>query len=292
MDELVKMKRFGRFCAIASLIFAVPTASLISPVAAQISNNSVENQTTISIQPPKNGNVYVVAHRGAHKGIPENSLPAYEKAIELGCDFVEVDIRTTKDIQLVSIHNDEIDAYVNAATGKVKDKSLQELRALDIGEKFAENWRGTRIPTFEEILMLCKNRIGIYLDVKDAEIPALLQLIQKYEMENQVLWYLPFSRHSQIKKLQRLCSACLIMPDPGPAENLSELIELLHPPLIATYCDVISKNFIKLAHTNKALVIADEDGPESWEKAIDLGVDGIQTDHPEKLIALVKSRKN
>jgi|GEM_PF-3563182 len=45
---------------------------------------------------PKNGNTYVIAHRGAHVGIPENSLPAYQKAIDLGCDFVEIDVRTTR----------------------------------------------------------------------------------------------------------------------------------------------------------------------------------------------------
>ncbi|PXX29210.1 glycerophosphodiester phosphodiesterase family protein [Arenibacter sp. ARW7G5Y1] len=63
---------------------------------------------------PKNGNTYFTAHRGSHNGIPENSLAAYQKAIELGCDFVEIDIRTTKNGKLVSVHNATIDAYVMA----------------------------------------------------------------------------------------------------------------------------------------------------------------------------------
>ena len=46
---------------------------------------------------PKKGNIYVVAHRGVHNGIPENTLAAYQKAIDLRCDFVEIDIRKTKD---------------------------------------------------------------------------------------------------------------------------------------------------------------------------------------------------
>ena len=49
------------------------------------------------LKPPKHDGVYVVAHRGAHEGIPENTLPAYQKAIDLGADFVEIDVRTTKD---------------------------------------------------------------------------------------------------------------------------------------------------------------------------------------------------
>ncbi len=69
----------------------------------------------------KNGNTYFTAHRGAHNGIPENYLAAYQKAIELGCDFVEIYIRTTKDGKLVSVHNATIDAYVMAEKGKVKE---------------------------------------------------------------------------------------------------------------------------------------------------------------------------
>ena len=76
------------------------------------------------LPPPKNGNTYVIAHRGAHEGIPENSLPAYQKAIDLGCDFVEIDIRTTRDKQFVSVHNSSINAYVDGKSGNVKDMRL------------------------------------------------------------------------------------------------------------------------------------------------------------------------
>ncbi|MCB0684956.1 MAG: hypothetical protein KDC53_00485, partial [Saprospiraceae bacterium] len=61
------------------------------------------------LSPPKHGETYVIAHRGAHKDAPENSLPAYQKAIDLGCDFIEIDVRSTNDSELVSIHNADID---------------------------------------------------------------------------------------------------------------------------------------------------------------------------------------
>ena len=128
---------------------------------------------------PKNERTYVIAHRGVHTGIPENSLPAYQKAIDLGCDFVEIDIRTTSDHQFVSVHNSTIDAYVEGITGKVKDLTLAELKALDIGAKVGEKWKKTRIPTFEEILRLCQGKIGIYLDLKEVDPEALLPVIRK-----------------------------------------------------------------------------------------------------------------
>ena len=150
---------------------------------------SVEKNHPV-LKPPKHGGVYVVAHRGAHIGIPENSIPAYRKAIALGVDFVEVDIRTTKDGQFVSVHNREIDAYVPGASGMIKDFTLAELKAFDIGSRVGLEWEGTKIPTFEEILELCQGKCGIYLDLKEAPVKPLIELIKVYGMEREVLWCL------------------------------------------------------------------------------------------------------
>ena len=151
-------------------------------------------------KPAKHGAVYVVAHRGAHNGIPENSLPAYQKAIELGCDFVEIDVRTTRDSQYVSIHNSTIDNYVGEKTGSVKDLTLAELRALDIGSRVGEKWKGTQIPTFDEILDLCNGKIGIYLDLKDAPVEPLIEKIRERGMEHDVLWYADGYELEQVKE--------------------------------------------------------------------------------------------
>src|SRR5690606_24944041 len=63
------------------------------------------------LPPPRHGNVYVVCHRGAHEDRPENTLAAYQRAIDLKADYVEIDLRTTKDGHIVSVHNETIDAY-------------------------------------------------------------------------------------------------------------------------------------------------------------------------------------
>jgi len=83
--------------------FRVAVSSLLLTLVLIASSLCVADDV---LPPPKNGVMYVVAHRGAHKGIPENTLAAYAKAIEFGCDFVEIDVRTTKDGVLVSIHNE------------------------------------------------------------------------------------------------------------------------------------------------------------------------------------------
>jgi glycerophosphoryl diester phosphodiesterase len=122
---------------------------------------------------PKHG-VYVIAHRGAHVGIPENTAAAARKAIELGADFIEIDVRTTKDGKIAVVHNATVDAYTENAKGRVKDFTLDELKALDIGTRVGPQWKEERIPTFEELLDICQGKIGVYLDVKDARIEDLL----------------------------------------------------------------------------------------------------------------------
>ncbi|NIA15310.1 MAG: hypothetical protein GWP08_14670 [Nitrospiraceae bacterium] len=241
----------------------------------------------LPLRPPKNGGVYVVAHRGAHNGIPENSLAAYQKAIDLGCDFIEIDLRTTKDGKFVSMHNREIDAYIEGATGLVAEFTLAELRALDIGKRVAPEWEGTRIPTFEEILDLCKGKIGIYLDLKSGPIEELAELIEERGMEHDVLWYISSGR---VKKLREVCPECIAMPDPGAEKGLPRLLERVKPRVVAAVWRHYSPSFVEKCHAAGAIVIVDESDPDCWEDAVAWGSDGVQTDHPEAFIEFLKQR--
>lgn len=238
-------------------------------------------------KPPKNGKLYVVAHRGAHQGIPENSLAAYQKAIDLGCDFVEIDLRTTKDGHLISCHNATVDAYGDF-TGEVAELTLEEIRALDIGKRIGPEWEGTRIPTFDEILALCKGRIGIYLDMKDATIAAALEKIREYDMEGDVLYYYNLRA---LQELTRLSDKAIPMPDPGTVRSLPRAMKQLNASVYAVVWRTFSKEYVDVCHAADAVVIVDEDDQSSWAPAIKWGVDGIQTDYPEELIAYMNSLK-
>lgn len=244
---------------------------------------------TLSLKPPKHGGVYVVAHRGAHRGIPENTLAAYRKAIDLGVDFVEIDVRTTKDGRFVSIHNADVDDYVaDGTTGKVRDFTLEALRRLDIGSRIGPEWKGQKIPTVEEILDLCRGRCGIYLDLKDAPVGPLVEAVRQRGMERDVLWY---ANPDEIRQIRQLCPDCIGMPDPGPEKNLPQLIEDLRPRVIAATWRHFSRDFAETCHAARAIVIVDESWFRSWRRAVARHADGIQTNHPEELIRFLKKRK-
>lgn len=256
---------------------------------------SCVNDTDIKSIPRQPLNdVYVIAHRGAHKNMPENSLPAYRKAIDLGCDFVEIDVRTTKDGRFVSMHNSGIDEYVQGSGGLVSEMTFEEVKALDIGILIGPEWENTRVPSFEEILQLCKGKAGIYLDLKAAPVPDLIKIIKQYNMERDVLWYIPSDRVGEIAELRTDCPDCILMPDPGKAENVISVIERFDAKVLATDMGELDSIFIDNAHSHNSIVIVDEDKgtEEEWTRILEWHTDGIQTDDPEKLIAFLKKRKS
>jgi len=241
----------------------------------------------VKLPPPKNGSVYVIAHRGAHLDIPENTLAAYSRAIELGVDFVEIDVRTTADSHWVSVHNAYLQAYVENDHRKVSDLTLEQIRSLDVGRRQGDPWRGTRIATLEEIVELCKGRCGIYMDIKSAHIPSLISYLETQDMLNSVLLYVDLNEPLLASAASRFPHS-LFMPDPGPEKNLLKLFNVYQPAIVATVWEHCSASFVHFCHQRDALVFMDEDRPEDWARAIEWGVDGIQTDDPERLIRFLK----
>lgn len=115
-----------------------------------------------NLEDSKNDQITVIAHRGISSNAPENSLQAIKNSIEMGVDMVEIDIRETKDGQLVLMHDPSINRTTNGK-GKVKDWTLEGLKTLNLLDDFGfitEN----KIPTLEEALLLSKDKILINLD--------------------------------------------------------------------------------------------------------------------------------
>ncbi len=105
------------------------------------------------------------AHRGARRQAPENTLPAFRRAAELGTDGIELDVRLSLDGIPVVIHDGWIDKTTDG-TGRVGGKSLAELRELDAGAWFSSQFVGTRIPTLAEVFEEVGQRLLINIELK------------------------------------------------------------------------------------------------------------------------------
>lgn len=115
------------------------------------------------------GQVDIIAHRGASAYAPENTLAAFERAVEIGADWFELDCTLSKDGEVVVIHDDTVDRTTDHA-GTVSELDYYgDMDGYDAGVWFDAKFAGQRVPTLGQALDLARGRIGVYIEVKDSD---------------------------------------------------------------------------------------------------------------------------
>jgi glycerophosphoryl diester phosphodiesterase len=246
---------------------------------------------------PKSKHKFVViCHRGNHVIYPENSIEADSAAIAAGADYIEIDLRTTSDGKLISMH----DATVNRMTtgkGLVKDLTLGQIEQLRIiNPKNKQDSAVYRVPTFEQILRLTRNKIHIYIDFKEADATQTLTMLKQFGMEKQVLVYI--NKPSQFvdwRKTYPKMPLMVSLPDSAKgAERMRKFINRYHPDILDGNFNEYNAEMIALANAIDLPVWPDiqgpQEGPALWDKAIAMGFKGLQTDNPPALVAYLKEK--
>lgn len=156
------------------MVITALTAAGISTVAAQETARFKEiNKQFLD---PNSKVVLICAHRGAHNEVPENSLASFRKAIELGLDIFELDIRATKDDSLVIMHDRTVDRTTDGH-GAVADLTFEEIRRLHL--KFGDMVTEEKVPTLEEALSIARGKILVDLDIKVNKFPEILAVVAR-----------------------------------------------------------------------------------------------------------------
>lgn len=232
--------------------------------------------------------IFVTAHRGAHQDAPENSLAAIRAAIDLGCDYVELDIRKTKDGKLILMHDSTVDRTTNGK-GKVDQLTFDEIRALKFDGKTAEKHPDEIVPTFDEALEVCRDKIGLYLDHKAGDVPELMEVVKRHDMLPKTIVYSSYEKLREFKKLE---PKIRIMPD--HPDDIAKLAEDLHPETMDGGVHRWTKELVETAHKHNVEVWVDILGPldneAGYKYGLDIGVDAIQTDHPAELLEFLKKQ--
>jgi glycerophosphoryl diester phosphodiesterase len=234
--------------------------------------------------------VVAISHRGEHLQRPENTMPAFEEAIRVGADFIEVDVQTTADGKLVLSHDATVDRCTNGK-GRVGEMTFEQVETLDAGIKKGPEYAGTKIPTFDQALDLARGKIGIYVDVKNATAEDLVTHIDGHGMTDHVVIY---CKANLCKEIQNLNPNLKVMPESNSVEHSQMLIDLLHPKVIAFGAGDFKPEVIAVVKQANAGVYVDRmgttDAPEGWQSAIDAGADGIQTDRPGPLVEYLREK--
>jgi len=231
----------------------------------------------------------VIAHRGASGQRPENTLPAYELAVEQGADMIEVDLHLTRDGAIVVTHDEELAGL--GGRGEIAVASLAEVRALDAGE-------GERVPTLDEILDRFGPRIPFNLEIKRAsaaDYPGLeqatLDALERRGLVGETLFssfYDPVLR--RLRDLSPRARIGLLVSRRYPNGALSRAqalgAEALHPER-----QLVTPRLVEEAHAaGLAVFVFTVDDPADMERLLEMGVDGIFTNFPERLRTLCGPR--
>ncbi len=253
-----------------------------------------------------NSSPLIIAHRGAAGHAPENTLAAVTKAIEMHADAVEIDVRQTRDSQIVAMHDEDIDRTTDGE-GDVAQFTLQELKKLDAGAWFSANFKDERIPTLQEIIDVLDSTTMLIVELKvGAETsPGIEQrvvdIIKNSHLGQRVILK-SFDRDvlSRIRayapEIPLLYVYVFAIPllnltvDQGiSAGDLLKMdVEYLQPHKI-----FLTQSFISSAKEKGYKVIAwDVKTETNMKDIIALGVDGIETDYPDVLFSVIKQKES
>ena len=148
-------------------------------------NTVTINQLIANLKDASNDDVIVVSHRGDWRNAPENSLQAIQNCIDMGVDMVEIDIRKTKDGELILMHDQTINRTTKG-TGEIKNFTLDSLKTFKLVDGLGVETNHT-VPTLEEALLLTKDKILVNLDKSYEIFEECYKIIKKTGTLDQVV---------------------------------------------------------------------------------------------------------
>ncbi len=235
----------------------------------------------------------VFAHRGSSGTHPENTLAAFRAAAALPIDGVELDVHLTKDGEVVVIHDEKINRTTNGK-GYVKDMTLEELQQYDAGSWFSEEWGGERVPTLDEVLEIYEGtshrlNIEIKSDIfpYDGLVEKVLTIANNRGMSDRLL--LSSFNHEDVRHICReteVKSAMLASQIYVDIYDYARVIgtKQVHVSLPGAFrkmtTDALIKGAIVYVYTVNKLEYA--------EQLKQIGIHGIFTDYPERMLEALK----
>lgn len=234
--------------------------------------------------------ILVIAHRGASSDCPENTIPAFEKAIEIGADMIELDVQQTADNKIIVMHDETIDRTTNGS-GKITELNSDYIMGLDAGSWFNTKFNGTKVPFLDEVLKIAKDKIIVDIEIKcSACAEEVLKIVENNQMEDKVIISsFNFDELKTFYAKNNKIRICPLVEEVDLNYNKSQLYQNFIPSAVIFKWD--GRSDYKIIHADDIPVftytINDE---ESINLAADLGVEGIITDKPDLAISVLKNK--
>ena len=253
----------------------------------------------------------IMAHRGDSANFPENTMVSMESAIRIGVDVLETDVHLTKDGELVLFHDEDIQR-TTGEQGTIRDRTLEDLRRIDLGEKFTIDGttypfrgKGLRVLTLQEVLRAFP-KMRFNIDMKDSvpDVPQILERLLRDEGMDESVVVASF-HPVQTERFHGIAPDIAVAANPSQVKRFVIGLKLRVLPLLARKTPfvafqvpvksgstkVVDRRFIEAAHNRGIAVhVWTINEKEEMESLLDQGADGIFTDRPRLLREVMTDR--
>ena len=225
--------------------------------------------------------VEVTAHRGYSAAYPENTIPAFKGAIQVGADWAELDVQQTADGEVIVMH----DSNLKRTTGLDKEVwqvTWDEIKDLDNGSWFDKKYQTVRISTLEEVLKVCRGKIHLNIEIKpsghDKDLEEqVAKLLKKYHMRDTcVVSSLKYDSLRKIKEADDSIETAYIT-----SVSYGNFTDLEYADGYSVESTLLSKSFVNKAQkAGKQIYVWTVNSEERLEKVVGMGIDNVITDDP------------
>lgn len=231
----------------------------------------------------------IFAHRGASAHAPENTIAAFQLAVQQGADGIELDVTLCANGRVVVIHDETVDR-TTLGSGRVREMFLHELRCLDAGSHFDVAFRGEPIPTLEQVFDAVGHKTFINIELKNLRSPfdnlpdKVAALVRRHNVAGRVLFssFIPWSLRRIRRLLPEVPVGLLAYRGLAGAWARGWLGQALVPyQSLHIYLEDVNERLIERVHEEdrKAFVFTVNQASDMF-RLFDMGVDGIFTDDP------------
>ena len=197
-------------------------------LAVSCGNSEQQDNSTLP-KKPQDHTIAMVVHRGANHLAPENTYPAAQKCIEMGLDYVEIDVQQSKDSVLYILHDATVDRTTDGS-GRIADLYADEIDELDAGSWFGEEFRGEKVPKLAEYLDWIKGKAKVFLDVKSADLDKLVAMVHERQMDDEVFFW--FGDTLMTNEFRRIAPDLPLKINADNIEQAQEAIHTYQPQII------------------------------------------------------------
>lgn len=221
--------------------------------------------------------VKIVGHRGASGYAPENTILSFQKAIDIGCGRTELDVRLSKDNEVIVIHDAEVDR-TSDGHGLISEMNLAEIKKLNCAEN-------QKIPTLQEVIDVCKDKIDLYIELKAQGTPKPVNdIILKNQLLSKVIVIsFDIDLIREIKKLNSDIKVGFLFKEYN--KEMWDFVNSVPLDYICPKFPLIDKEIVEKAHGLGVKVFTwTVNERKVGDRLVDLGVDEIGTDFPKLFI--------